>query len=284
MASSLKIVATPLGNLRDISLRAMDEIKQADIIFAEDTRHSMQLIKALGLELQPDCRLVSCDSHKETRRIDAVVEHLLANKRVLVISDAGCPTISDPGSLLVQGVIERGLVVEVIPGPSAITAALMGAGVDTTRFAFLGFLPQKKSARKEIITSSARAKLALVIYESPHRVMDLLQELHVLVGSRRVVVARELTKLHETFHRGLLGAALHPPVVDKGECVVVVEAGALNEPDLDQHDIDRFIHSERAKGMSAKDITRAVTAQFKIKKSIAYEMVVRVRDKADKKL
>jgi 16S rRNA (cytidine1402-2'-O)-methyltransferase len=277
MASSLKIVATPIGNIRDISLRAIDEIKLADVIFAEDTRHSLKLIEALALDLKPDCRFISCDSHKETHRIQLVVEHLVANKRVLLLSDAGCPTISDPGSMLVQGVVLHGLTVEVIPGPSATTAALMGAGIDTTRFAFLGFLPQKKLVRKKLITASIEAGLALVIFESLHRVMDLLTQLHGLVGARRVVVARELTKLHETFHRGVLGGDLSPSLVEKGECVVVVEAGKEMPVDENQPtEIASFIKAELAQGVSAKDVARAVATAFKIKKNAAYDMVLQI--------
>ena len=224
MSSSLKLLATPVGNVNDISLRAIDAIKTADAIFAEDTRHSLKLINALGLGLKPFCRLISCDAHRETRRIDLIVEKLRAKENVLLLSDAGSPCISDPGSLLVQGVVNAGFGVEVIPGPSAHVAALMGAGVDTTRFAFLGFLPQKTVQRKRLICGSAGLGLALVIYESPLRVSKLLDELHVLLGEQRVVVARELTKAFETFHRGVLGHDLMPLFVDKGECVVIVEA------------------------------------------------------------
>ncbi|HXW52591.1 MAG TPA: 16S rRNA (cytidine(1402)-2'-O)-methyltransferase [Myxococcota bacterium] len=278
MATRLKILATPIGNIRDISLRAMDEIKRADVIFAEDTRHSLKLIQALNIELKPDCRLVSCDAHKERDRIDVVIARLLANDQVLLISDAGCPTISDPGSLLVQGVLQKGLAVEVIPGPSAHSTALMGAGIDTTRFAFLGFLPQKKTARKKLIESAASAGLALVIYESPLRVLELLDELFLLLGARRVVVARELTKLHETFHRGVLGSPLDPPVVEKGECVVVIEAGDKTKEKSEQaQDIGEFIETQLAQGESAKDVAKLVAAMFNMKKKTAYDLVITSR-------
>lgn len=278
MSSVLKIVATPLGNVNDISLRAMEAIRSADAIFAEDTRHSLKLITALDLELKPHCRLISCDAHKEQKRIEVIIEKLRAQENVILISDAGCPTISDPGSLLVQGVIEAGLGVEVIPGPSALTAAIMGAGVDTTRFAFLGFLPQKESARKDLVLSSAKAGLALVIYESPLRVSKLLDELHSLVGARRVVVARELTKAFETFHRGLLGSALVPPFMEKGECVVVVEAQKpLKATMEDQHDdLVAFINDRAGAGISAKDITREAALHFGLSKNEVYDVVNRM--------
>lgn len=275
MPTALKIVATPLGNIRDISLRAQAEIAQADVIFAEDTRHTLKLTQALGIALKPDCRLLSCDAHKEVGRIDVVLEFLRANRKVILVSDAGCPAISDPGSLLVQGVIEHGFHVEVIPGPSAITAAIMGAGLDTTRFAFLGFLPKKKSARKSLITDSYKVGLALVIYESPHRISDLLGELFSYLGPKRVVVGRELTKMYETFHRGKLGAALSPPIVDKGECVVVVDAGNIPSDHEEEHgDLDAFISAQLQAGHSAKDVAQEMALKFSMKKKDAYQRVL----------
>ena len=151
MASALKIIATPIGNIRDISLRALDELKAADIILAEDTRHTKALLNALGVTLKDSVRLISCESRREASRGELVLKFLEQNLKVVLVSDAGTPTLSDPGSLLVQAVVAGLGAIEVIPGPSAVTAALMGAGIDTTRFAFLGFLPQKKSARKKII-------------------------------------------------------------------------------------------------------------------------------------
>lgn len=276
MSTSLKLVATPLGNVNDISLRAMQAIKTADAIFAEDTRHSHKLISVLGLELKPSCRMISCDAHKESHRIDAVVEKLRAGENVLFLSDAGSPTISDPGSLLVQGVIDAGFSVEIIPGPSAHVAALMGAGVDTTRFAFLGFLPQKTSQRKHLICGSADVGLALVIYEAPLRVQKLLAELHEFLGDRRVVVARELTKAFETFHRGKLGEALAPAFIEKGECVVIVEAQKLKAATLDDKvdDLKAMVEKMLAEKKSAKDIAREASAALGLKKGDVYAYVL----------
>lgn len=272
------MVATPIGNIRDITLRAIDEIKKADVIFCEDTRQCQKLLAALGLELKSDCRLISCHSEKEQSRIDVAIERLLAGDSVLFMSDAGCPVISDPGSLLVQGVVAQGFSVEIIPGPSAITSALMGAGIDTTRFAFLGFLPQKKLARKKMIIAAASANLAVVIFESPLRTADLLTELFEILGPRRVVVARELTKLFETFHRGTLGSVMNPPLVDKGECVVVVEAGDV--PNVSEsidvaQAMDDLIKASLHQGTSAKDVAKLVAIRFSIKKKQAYDLVLR---------
>jgi 16S rRNA (cytidine1402-2'-O)-methyltransferase len=287
MSSSLKVIATPIGNVRDITLRAMDEIKKADVILAEDTRHSMRLIKALGLELKKGCRMISCDSHKEQNRIELVASMLMANEQVVFLSDAGCPAISDPGSLLVKGVLEKGCEVVPIPGPSAHSAALMAAGIDTTRFSFLGFLPKKKSLRKKMVMRAESAGLALIIYESIQRLQELLSFLYEHLGQRRVVVARELTKLHETFHRGTLGCELTPPLVVKGECVVVVE---LKREKAGDHippagletgigaSVQDFIGQELSLGHSAKDVVTVAAQKFSIKKRVAYELVLKIRD------
>lgn len=276
--SKLKVIATPIGNLGDISRRAIDEITQADLILAEDTRSALKLINYLGITLKPQTRIISCHSQMEEHRAQIVGERLKAKDNVVLLSDAGCPVISDPGSLLVQAVVAEGFDVEVIPGPSAHSAAIMGAGIDTTRFAFLGFLPQKGGVRKKLILCSAQAGLALVIYESPLRVSDLLSDLFELLGPRRVVIARELTKLFETFHRGHLGQDLSPPLVEKGECVVVVEAGPLGKVNLeDNHEdsVHDFIMRKVGENCSTKDIVKAVVNEYNMKKSDAYDLVIK---------
>lgn len=275
--TKLKLIATPIGNVSDMSIRAKRSLEQADVILAEDTRNFLKLAQHIGLTLKEECRLISCDAHKEKDRAHVVIERLKTHHQVVLISDAGCPVISDPGSLLVQAVIEAGLEVEVVPGASAQTAALMGAGLDTTRFAFLGFLPQKSGARKKIVISAAEAELALVMYEAPQRINQLLAELFEWLGPRRVVVARELTKLFETFHRGKLGEVLNPPFVEKGECVVVVEAGALEMPDVvkQEETIAQFIQAQKNAGLSSKDIAKALSEKFNVKKSAAYDLVIR---------
>jgi 16S rRNA (cytidine1402-2'-O)-methyltransferase len=278
MTSALKILATPIGNIRDITLRALDELKAADIILAEDTRHTKALIKALNITLKDSVRLISCDSRREEHRSAQVLRFLEQNLSVVLVSDAGTPALSDPGSLLVQAVVRGAGALEVIPGASALTAALMGAGVDTTRFAFLGFLPQKKQARKRLIESASCAELALIFYESPLRVQALLNELHELLGPRRVVVARELTKIYETFHRGTLGEILSPALVSKGECVVIVEAqgsAKLINPSCEQNqEIISIINKSQE---SSKDLVLTLVKKYKLKKKSAYDLVLSQR-------
>jgi 16S rRNA (cytidine1402-2'-O)-methyltransferase len=272
---SLKIVATPIGNIRDISLRALDELKAADVILAEDTRHTGNLLSALGIKLKKSSRLISCNAHQEQKRSELVLSLLKQKLNVVLVSDAGTPSISDPGSLLTQALITAGARIEVIPGPSALGAALMGAGLDNTRFAFLGFLPRKKIARKKIVEAADKAQLSLVFYESPLRVQALLDELYDLLGTRRVVVARELTKIFETFHRGVLGSPLNPAFIAKGECVVIVESASDGDQRAhsEQEIIDFIISSNSDK----KDIITMLTKIYNIKKKDAYNLVLKIK-------
>lgn len=276
--NALTIVATPIGNIKDISLRALDTIKEADIILAEDTRHTKNLIKSLAIELKPNCRLLSCDSHKEKLRIDLVLTHLHKQEKIILVSDAGCPTISDPGSLMIQAVIDAGFLINVIPGPSAHSTALMGAGINTTRFVFLGFLPLKKTARQDLLSKNFSNGLALVIYEAPHRLAKLLAELYALLGRKRVVVARELTKIFETFHRGFLGEELNPPLVYKGECVVIVESDAnFNIKNIDNNELILFIENKLKDNCKSKEIISALMSEFNMHKNDAYNLVLMVK-------
>lgn len=216
----LRVVATPIGNLGDLAPRAADALKSASLVLCEDTRHSRPLLDRVGVS----GRALSCHAHNERDRADTVLETLERGEHVALITDAGAPALSDPGGRIVEAVAARGYRVEVLPGPSALVAALMGAGLDTARFAFLGFLPRRGRARRTLLADVVRAGFAAVIYEAPGRVPETLDDLHQAFGARRVVVARELTKLHETFHRGVLGQALVPPLVERGEVVIVVEA------------------------------------------------------------
>ena len=247
---ALVVVATPIGNLGDLSPRASAELARCAVVLAEDTRHSRPLLERAGFHGP----LLSCHAHNEHERVAEVIERVHRGERVGLVTDAGAPGISDPGGRVIAGVAEQRLRVEVIPGPSAVVAALMGAGVDAARFAFLGFLPRTGKERERIVRDAAQAELALVLYEAPQRTQETLDDLHRLLGPRPVVVARELTKMHETFHRGALGAALSPPLVEKGEVVIVVAAGALARDVVDVDAIARdasLAPKERAKKIAA---------------------------------
>ncbi len=223
MAGLLSIVATPIGNLADLSPRAIHTLSNSNIIFAESPLHSRRLFSHAGIDIS-EIKLVSCSAPQEKGRIPMLLEALEEGLHVSLISDAGAPMVSDPGSMLIRAVIEAGHRIEVIPGPSAVIATLMGAGIIAHRFAFLGFLPKKGLERLRLIKESHELGLAVVLFESPYRIHKMLDELYKLLGSQKVVVARELTKHFETFHRGILGQELEPKIPEKGEMVIVIEA------------------------------------------------------------
>ncbi|HET9047104.1 MAG TPA: 16S rRNA (cytidine(1402)-2'-O)-methyltransferase [Casimicrobiaceae bacterium] len=225
MPGALYVVATPLGNARDLTLRALDILRSADVVAAEDTRVTAPFLARYGVA----AHLLSLHAHNEARRAEAVIGALGAGKSVALVSDAGTPAISDPGARLVRAVGEAGFSVIPIPGPSAVIAALSAAGLAAERFVFLGFLPAQAKARRELLATVASLPMALVVYEAPHRVRATVSELAAaLDGGRTLVVARELTKMYETIAR----VALKDTVAwldgdanrERGEFVLIVDA------------------------------------------------------------
>ncbi|MBM4234291.1 MAG: 16S rRNA (cytidine(1402)-2'-O)-methyltransferase [Gammaproteobacteria bacterium] len=225
----LEVVATPIGNLADLSPRAREALADADLIAAEDTRRSGQLLSALGLQ-KP---LISLHAHNERERGDALLARLRAGEVIALVSDAGTPLLSDPGFDLVQRAAAAGVEVRSVPGPTAIAAALSVAAVATDRFCFEGFLPAKPRDRRQRLELLRREPRTLVFFEAPHRIAAALQECAaVLGGTRQAAVARELTKLHESVYRGRLGElaqrAAQEPAFGRGEITLVI-AGAAAE-------------------------------------------------------
>ena len=228
---TLYIVATPIGNLGDITQRALDVLRSVDRIAAEDTRHTGRLLAHFGIATPQ----ISLHEHNEAERSGLLIERLRAGEAIALVSDAGTPLISDPGYHLVRAVRDAGLRVSPIPGPSALIAALSASGLPTDRFAFEGFLPAKTSARRARLRSLAEDGRTLVFYESTHRILDSLADLgDELGGEREAVVARELTKTFETFEQGTLAEIrarlASAPEHCRGEFVVLV-AGAPPRPD-----------------------------------------------------
>lgn len=221
MPGVLYLVGTPIGNLKDISPRALEALRAADLIAAEDTRQTLKLLNHFGLK----AKLVSYHQHNEEKRLPELLALLAEGRVVALVADAGMPGISDPGEKLVRAAREAGFPVVPIPGPSAFLLALAASGLPTGEFHFVGFLPRRNKARKELLARLAVEPATLVLYEAPHRLARTLAELHeALGGEREVVVARELTKIHEEFWRGSLAeAAAHfgaNPV--RGEITLVI--------------------------------------------------------------
>jgi len=229
LARTLYVVATPLGNLRDVTLRALDVLASADVIAAEDTRVTTPFLRHYGISTRP----LSLHEHNEVKRTSALIELLRAGKSVALVTDAGTPAVSDPGARLCAAVLAEGLDVVPIPGANAAIAAVSAAGLTAERFVFVGFLPSAAKARRELLASLARLPLAVVIYEAPHRVGRTIGELASMLGDdRAVVIAREITKKFETIARMPLGEASAwleaDPNRTRGEFVLVVDVATAN--------------------------------------------------------
>jgi 16S rRNA (cytidine1402-2'-O)-methyltransferase len=224
LAPGLYIVATPIGNLRDITLRALDVLAAADLILAEDTRVSAKLLGAYGLKN----RLERYDEHAAERARPKVLQALAEGRRIALVSDAGTPLISDPGYRLVREAVEQGAAVIPIPGPSSVLAALSVAGLPTDRFLFAGFTPPKSAGRRALFAELAPIRASLVFFEGGSRLAASLADMAAVFGPREAMVGRELTKLYETCLRGPLDALAADPALaaPKGEMVVVVAPGA----------------------------------------------------------
>lgn len=227
MEPALYLVATPIGNLRDITLRALDVLAAADLILAEDTRVTAKLLSAYGLK----ARLERCDDHASARAADLAVERLREGQVVALVSDAGTPLVSDPGFVVARAVIAEGLPVHPIPGASSLLAALCIAGLPADRVLFAGFLPPKTVGRRAALEELKSPRQTLVFFESGPRLKDSLTDMAAVLGPRPAAVARELTKLYEECVRGPLDALAVDPRLDgpKGEIVVVVGPGAVEQ-------------------------------------------------------
>jgi 16S rRNA (cytidine1402-2'-O)-methyltransferase len=238
---ALHVVATPIGNLKDLSERAREVLSKADFVAAEDTRHTQQLLEAHGIR----ARLVSVHEHNEAERAAEVLQALAGGANVALVSDAGTPLVSDPGLRIVRAVIEAGFEVRTVPGPCAAIAALSIAGLETERFAFEGFLPAKAAARRTRLAALRGDSRTLIFYEAPHRLGESLEDLSAAFGpDRRAVIARELTKLFESVYRGTLEAlaqrARQDADLQRGELVIVV-AGASPAAQAQEGEIEHVL-------------------------------------------
>jgi 16S rRNA (cytidine1402-2'-O)-methyltransferase len=271
----LVLVGTPIGNLGDLAPRAVEALTAADAICCEDTRRTGRLLQHAGVERRP---LVVVNDHTEVRAIGGILDRLGRGERVALVTDAGMPGISDPGERLVRAAVDAGHDVEVVPGPSAGVSALVLSGLPAGRYAFEGFLPRSGSGRRRRLAELAGEPRTTVLYEAPHRLARTLEDLSVACGAdRRVVVVRELTKLHETVWRGTLAGASAWAVAEapRGELVLVVAGAAPPEP-ADDADLEAAVAARLDAGDSARDAAVAVTAQLGVPRRRAYEVAVRL--------
>ncbi len=277
MTGALVLVATPIGNLGDMSQRAIDALNQAEIICCEDTRHSGKLLSHFGVTGK---KLIVINEHTEYDAREEIVGLIASGKIIALITDAGTPGISDPGERLVVAVIDAGLQVSAIPGPSALTMALVTSGLPTSRFVFEGFLPRSGAERTERLAMATTESRTTIYYEAPHRLIKTLSDLTTACGAvRRVVIARELTKLHEEFWRGTLqDANMHFAKTEpRGEFVIILEPAKPPTPPTNEELIDA-IRAEINKGVSRKDSAARVSARFGVAKRHVYELALLLRD------
>ncbi|TVP86668.1 MAG: 16S rRNA (cytidine(1402)-2'-O)-methyltransferase [Acholeplasmataceae bacterium] len=265
--ATLYLVSTPIGHLKDITIRAIETLQTVDAVFAEDTRTSMVLFQRHDIK-KP---LFSYHEHNKLAREQHILDMLADNKHVALISDAGTPGISDPGYEIAQAVIAAGYHVVAIPGPSAILAALVSAGLIMQPFTFVGFLPKKQQEAKRIVETYVKRKETLVIFESPMRIPKTLTLLHQVLGNRRMALARELTKTFETIIRTDLVSSLDMTHATKGEYVIVIE-GDLTKETFEDESVEERVNHHIQQGATEKDALKLVAKERGMSKSDIYKI------------
>ncbi len=270
---TLYVVATPLGNLEDITLRALRVLKEVSLIAAEDTRHSRKLLTHFCIHTP----LTSYYDWIERHKAGELIDELKHGKSVALISDAGTPGIADPGYHLVQAAIAAGIRVEAVPGPSAVAAALSVAGLPTDRFAFDGFVPARQSARRKFFTGLASEPRTVVVYEAARRLPASLRDLYEVLGARDIVVVRELTKMFEEILRGRVNDILDQlerrlgTQALQGEVTLLIAAGEPAPAPPPQEDLNAAIERLRGEGMGLKDIARALARERGLSRRDVYQ-------------
>jgi 16S rRNA (cytidine1402-2'-O)-methyltransferase len=268
----LYVVATPIGNLQDLTARAREILSTCDGVVAEDTRHSEKLLRHLGVRK----KLHSLPGFDEEARADGIVARLAGGASLALVTDAGTPAVSDPGSILVRKAVAQGIPVIPVPGPSAAIAAVSVSGFPEGRFHFAGFLPRKQKTRGEMLAELRALRSQLVFYESPQRLAETLRELQVALGDRPALVARELTKVHEELARGTLSElAEHFAGEVRGEVVVVV-SGAQPSPAEDPADLEKEVRERLAGGERPKEIAEALSGSHS--KREVYQLAIKLKD------
>ena len=275
MSGSLVLIATPIGNMGDLSQRALDALATCDALCCEDTRRTGLMLNNLGLSGKT---YIVVNEHTEHDATNEVIERLLAGETVGLVTDAGTPGISDPGEQLVRAAIDKSIPVTAIPGPAAVVMALVVSGLSTSRFVFEGFIPRSGQERTSRIAEIADERRTVVLYEAPHRLERTLADLEVACGPlRQVVVARELTKMHEeirrsTLHEAVQHARQHEP---RGEYVVVIDGAAPPEPATEEQ-LEQALRRELANGSSKRDAAAKVALTYGAPKRLVYELALRL--------
>lgn len=271
----LYLVPTPIGNLKDITLRALEVLENADIIAAEDTRQSLKLLNHFNIKKS----LFSYHKHNEQGKSEDIINKLKSGMNIALITDAGTPGISDPGSVIVEKCIEQEIEFEVLPGATAITTALVYSGLDTTKFIFRGFLPRENKERNPIVEEIKNVRDTIILYEAPHRLLDTLEYLLNNIGDRKIAICKELTKLHEEIYRGKISSTLKYFIENRprGEFVLVIEGKSEDEIKAEKEALwsDLTIKEHLLKliesGIEKKDAIKLVAKERNLPKKEVYK-------------
>lgn len=274
--AKLYVCPTPIGNLEDITLRTIRTLEEVDYIAAEDTRHTIKLLNHLNIK-KP---LISLHEHNEAFKSKELIELITSGHDVALVSDAGMPGISDPGEKLIKQCIESEVAVVTLPGPSAFITALVNSGLDTSRFTFIGFLDRNNKTRKETIESLKARQETLIFYEAPHRIEKTISELFEILGDRKIVIARELTKKYEQYIRTSLRSLSEDfsMLEHRGEMVIILE-GAIEEvePEINKEAVEKRIKELLLQDLSTKEVAKQIAIEYKIKKNDAYALALGIK-------
>lgn len=275
MQGELYLVATPIGNLEDITLRAINTLKKVDLIACEDTRHTLKLLNHLEIK-KP---LISYHRHNEDIKTEELIEKLKSGKKIALVSDAGTPVISDPGGEVVKVAIKSNIKVTPIPGPCAAITALIASGIDAKEFTFLGFLPQNKKNRKEKLQQIETEERTVILYEAPHKLLETLEDLEEYIHNRQIVLARELTKIHEEYKIGTIEELLKKIKEPKGEYVIIISKNERTKKEMELEQLNNFTLEEHynyyeKKGMDKKEIIKQIAKDRNVNKNEIYQHFV----------
>lgn len=270
MSGNLYLVATPIGNLEDITLRALKILKEVDLIAAEDTRNTLKLLNHFGIS-KP---LISYHRHNEEIKCDNLITKLQDGENIAIVSDAGTPGISDPGEIIVKKAIENNIKIIPIPGACAAINALICSVLDTRQFTFLGFLPLNKKLRKEKLEEIKNKKDTVILYEAPHKLKNTLQDLKNILDNRQVVLARELTKIHEEFIYGTIDEIIEKADNLKGEMIILIEGISMTfssaENELNSLSFDEHFEYYKNLGFDKKEIIKKIAKDRGLNKNKVY--------------
>lgn len=275
MNGKLYLVATPIGNLEDITLRAIRILKEVDLVLAEDTRQTLKLLNHLEIS-KP---LISYHRHNEEIKVDGIIEKLKEGNNIALVSDAGTPVISDPGEVVVKEALKNDIEIIPIPGACALITGLIASGLDAKEFCFLGFLSLNKKIRKEKLDEIKEEHRTVILYEAPHKILNTLKDLENVIENRQVVIARELTKIHEEYIRGTVSEILEKYKEPKGEHIIIIEGNEIKKSEkendlLNSMTIEQHYKYYEKQGLSKNEIIKKIAKDRNVAKNEIYKLFI----------